>query len=238
MKIKGLLALGCVFLLHAPQAAELHEFNLPDGRSVKAEIVGYNARLGKVELKLANGSRKKVSPSLFVQADQDFIQDWAALDGFRNPRQFKVECDEKTVEKWKKESDAHEIKYEKVVYEIKLQNKTPADLNSLTAEYQIYYEQEKSVPGKNKETVKLQKAGKFDLKKMRTKEVRTLKTEPVVLESYSFNSAEYYYDSGDPENTEGEIEGIWLRITAKTPNGQTAVRDIYEPSSLKGKYSW
>lgn len=219
--------------------AELHEFNLPDGRSIKAEIVGYNARLGKVELKLGNGSRKKVSPAVFVQADQDYIQDWAALEGFRNSSAFKVECSKKKLESWKEGNDVEEYKYEKYVYEVMLENRTASTIDNMSVEYRIYYEQEVN-DGNTKKVVdrELVKKGALDVDDIRTKEVLRLKTEPVVIHEYEYNISDYYREGGDPESTTGEIQGIWLRISVKTPGGQTAVRDIYEPSSLKGKHRW
>ena len=218
--------------------AEVHEFSTPDGKTVKAEIIGFNAKLGKVELKREGGKRVKVKPAIFVQADQAYIQEWAALDGFRNPSSFKVECRKKTVEKWKEDGSVHEVKYERKQYEVKIENRTSTPIEGLAVECRIYYEQEKSRPGQSKTTLKLDKPGKLDLTHLRTKETRTLKTDSIVLESRSFNSVDYYYEQGDPQNTEGKLKGIWLRITAKTSGGQTAVRNIYEPASIEGKFRW
>ncbi|NNJ71296.1 MAG: hypothetical protein HKP10_08440, partial [Kiritimatiellales bacterium] len=70
------IILSGAILLTPPAKAELREFKTPDGKSVMAEIVGYNAKLGKVELKRENGKRVKVKPSVFVEEDQQYITDW------------------------------------------------------------------------------------------------------------------------------------------------------------------
>ena len=78
-----------IFLFGTAHArVELHEFTLKDGRTLKAEIVGYNAKLGKVELKRTDGKRVPVKPTVFVEADQSYIREWFMLDGVRNERLF------------------------------------------------------------------------------------------------------------------------------------------------------
>ena len=82
---------GMLFALLAFRVdAEMREFKLPDGRSLQAEIMGFDGKLGKVELKLANGRRKKIKPGIFVEEDQKYIKEWLALDGLRNAAFFKV----------------------------------------------------------------------------------------------------------------------------------------------------
>jgi hypothetical protein len=40
------------------------------------------------------------------------------------------------------------------------------------------------------------------------------------------------------EKISAEMEGIWVRVTIKTPSGQTATREIFKPETLKGKHAW
>ena len=218
--------------------AEMHDFSLQDGRILEAEIVDYNAKLVQVELKRTDGKRVKVQPSIFVENDQEYIQEWASLDGFRNKSFFKVECKKNTVEKWKEDGNIHEVRHERLEYEVSLENRSAVPIKNLKVEYCIYYEQEKSLPGQKKTTAKLSKVGKLDIDKLATKEKRTLATESVVLNRYDFNSTDFYYDSGDPESARGELKGIWLRLTVSVTGGQKVVRDLFEPSSIEGKYTW
>lgn len=234
------VALTIILSLFANQAhAEMHAFSLPDGRALSAEIVDYNAKLGKVELKLANGKRKKVKPSIFVEADQAYIKEWVALSAFQKDSALRVDCTKKIFEKWKKESSVQTIKYQKVGYEILLENRTPAPLKGLKAEYRVYYEQEKTNPGQSKKTLSKQtKKGVFELTQLAAKQKKEFATEPVQIEFYDFNSGDYYYTNGDPESTYGEVKGIWFRITMETATGQTVVRNVFEPASIRGRYKW
>ncbi|MCK4563989.1 MAG: SUMF1/EgtB/PvdO family nonheme iron enzyme [Verrucomicrobia bacterium] len=56
--------------------ADLHEFTLMDGRTIKAEIVRYNAVLRKVDLKREDGKIVQVKSAIFVESDQRFIKEW------------------------------------------------------------------------------------------------------------------------------------------------------------------
>ncbi len=160
-----------IFLFGTAHArAELHEFTLKDGRTLKAEIVGYNAKLGKVELKREDEKRVPVKPTVFVEADQKYIREWSVLDGVRNERLFKVACKKVMAEKWKK---------------------------------------------------------------------KKLATEPVVLRDTEYLSNIIYGESGiTKERESSEIKGFCLRIIATGSDGQTALREVFEPSSFAGKYKW
>jgi len=229
-----------VFVLLANRVgAEMREFKLPDGRSIKAEIVSFNAKLGKVELKLANGKRKKVNPGLFVEEDQKFIKEWAALDGFRNKRFFKVECAKKRTEKWGEEDSAYQVKYDRYIYNITLENRNEYPLENIKVEYRIFYEQEENDRSTRKVVVnKNVKSGEADVKRILPRGKTVLPTESVVLAKFEFNTGDYYVPGGDPETTSGEIKGIWVRIQIETEGGQTAVRNVFEPAGLEGKYAW
>ncbi len=219
--------------------AEMREFNLPDGRSLQAEIMSYNDKLDKVELKLANGKRKKVSPSLFVEKDQKYIKEWAVLDGFCNKAFFKVSCKKNLEKKWKKEDDAFQVKYTQYNYILTLENRNAYPLKNIKVEYRIFYEQEKNDRRTKKVVVdKNVKAGVEKVSRILPRGKKELSTESVVLEKFEFNTGDFYVPGGDPETTTGEIKGIWVRMHITTAGGLTAVRNLFEPAGLEGKYAW
>lgn len=236
---KGWVGGGVVlFLVMGAARAEMHAFELKDGRTLEAEVMGYNAKLGKVELKRQDGKCVKVKPGVFVEADQAYINDWSSLDSFRNKSSFKVDLNKNTVEKWKEDGEVHEVRHERLEYEVSFENRATIPIKNLNVEYCIFYEQERSRPGHKKTTTKLYKAGKLDLDKLLAKEKRTLVTESIVLSRYDFNSTEFYYDNGDPESASGKIKGIWMRLTVGINGGEIAVRNIFKPASLEGRYTW
>lgn len=234
--------------------AELHEFKLPDGRSIKAEIVDFNAKLGVAELKLENGSVKKIKPSIFVKDDQDYISGWAQLAGFRSPSFFKITCQTDLVEKWKEtetgdisysdgsteEATISETKYERFVYEIKLENRNAVPLKNIKIEYRIFYEQGLGGSGdeRSKLTVSKKKvSGDLDLASLAPKKKLILKTKPVVIHEKEY-SGDFDYTGGDPVKESGDIKGIWLQVSTKGADGKKVIRNVYEPASIHGKYTW
>lgn len=238
--MKSGIVFGVSFILFTSMVyAGMHAFELKDGRALEAEVIGFNARLGKVELKRPDGKRVKVKPDIFTDADQKYIREWAMLDGFQNPSTFKVECAEKKIEQWKEESSAFQTKYERFVYEITFENKAAVPVGTLKVEYRIFFEQEENdLSTKKVATSKLTKPGSFDVGLLDVRDKKMMTSESIVLKEFEFNMSDYYVPGGDPESTNGEISGIWLKITVTSEGGQVATRDVFEPSSIAGKFTW
>jgi hypothetical protein len=239
-----------VALLSGWAWAEMHEFHLPDGRSIKAEIVDYNARLGTVELMLENKSRKKIDASIFVANDQKYIKDWSAMQAFSSDRLLKVACDEKEVEEWKKEEYADlsdtegnvertlmkETVFQKMAYEMELRNMNDITLNGLRMEYRIYYEQSEESFDKP-EVVQRNIEGKLDIPSIPAKGKIAVQTNPVQIHRDNINSISWS-DGGSRTGGKGKVLGLWARLYMKAADGKETMRDIYEPASMRGKYVW
>lgn len=65
-----------------------------------------------------------------------------------------------------------------------------------------------------------------------------LSTSSVEVYDREFNNDDFYHEAGELQTERGEVIGIWLRLTCTTAGGTTAVRDIFEPEGLEGKYEW
>jgi len=251
-RIMGFYVVAVLFAGVGFVQAALHEFTLKDGRTLKAEIVSYNAKLKKVELKREDGKRIPVNPSVFAEEDQKYIMAWATLDGVRNERLFKVNCEKDLVEKWKKEEmgdvtydggdPVKELlstsRFERYVFELNLENKNEFALENLTLEYRVFYEQEVAVGASKVEAKSGVLPGKLDVKRVGPREKMKLKTEAVVLRDTQYPSSITFKGGATMGRESGEIEGIWVRITAAGADGQTVSRDVFEPSSLEGKHKW
>ncbi len=220
-------------------ADEMHTFNLPDGRSLEAGIFGFNDKQNMVELQRADGKRVKVKPDIFVEEDQKYINDWAMIKAFKSPSTLRVSCSKKLMEKWKEETESDEIRYAEHAYEVEFENRRHAEMGPIGIEYRIYYEQETN----NRTTKKVDVLHKTERGRFRKcffapRAKKILTTEPVVLERHHFNTSDFYYVGGDPESTSGKINGMWMRMNLKTASGQKAVRDVFEPSNIEGRYKW
>lgn len=56
--------------------AELHEFKLNDGRTIKAEVMKYNSTLGTVDIKRKDGKIVRVKSDIFSEKDQKYVEEW------------------------------------------------------------------------------------------------------------------------------------------------------------------
>jgi len=244
-----------VFMLLANRAgAELREFKLPDGRAIKAEIVSFNGKLGKVELKLENGSLRKVKPGIFVEEDQKYIKEWAAVKAFMNKAFFKLSCQKDLVEKWKDDivsqvsygggsletESIGEMKFEKFAYKVLLDNRNDVSLENLEIKYCIFCKEKgKGRWRKGKDWFSNETSGTIQIDNLSAKSKKTEETEPVVIARQEITGDIVSSGTGSSFEKIGvELEGIWVRVTIKMPSGQTAIRDIFEPESLKGKHTW
>uniref|UniRef100_UPI003562AAA6 hypothetical protein n=1 Tax=Pontiella sp. TaxID=2837462 RepID=UPI003562AAA6 len=132
-----------------------------------------------------------------------------------------------------------ETKFEKYIYEVTFENRTSTAIYPLKAEYRIFYEQEVNDSGTGKVIAQqMNKAGELKIDRVDPTERFSVETEPVVLQEYEFNSSDFYFDDGDPSSTGGDLKGFWLRLSITTKSGMTAVRDVYYPDSIRGKYVW
>lgn len=231
--------------------AGMREFKLLDGRTLTAEIVGYNSKLGKVELKRKDGKRIPVKPTVFVEEDQKYIQGWAMLDGVRNERFFKMSCKKDLVEKWKDEKEENVnygdgatgketisiSRFERYVFEVDLENRNEFALKNLKVEYRIFYEQEATSGSGKIIAEKKVLSGSMDVEQIALRGKKKLTTKPVVLRDTQYAS-DITFSGIKRERESGEIKGIWLRVMASELDGQTVMREVFEPSSLAGKYNW
>ena len=235
MKKKLIILFLGVFLVNLLMA---REFTLPDGRSLEAEIVQYDERLGQVELKRADGKLVKIKPSVFVEEDQDYIDEWILHSVF-NGRDIIVDCNKKKVGQRKEDGNAHFIRIDSFLYEIEIQNRSATEISGLDVEYKIFYEQEVNDMDKGR-VINHEKTenGKLKIKSLGAREKKNFSTKEVELAKYEFNSTEYYVPGGEPQGTKGDIKGMWIRMECETAGGMKSVQDFFEPSSIEGKYRW
>ncbi|MBT8041558.1 MAG: hypothetical protein KJN98_00145, partial [Pontiella sp.] len=179
-------------------------------------------------------------PSVFVEEDQQYITDWGSLENFRNESSFKVDCKKSILEKWREDSDVHQRGYTRMAYEILLENKSAQALSDLKVEYRVYYDKERNNNSTKKvDTIPSILPGSMEIQVVPPSQKISKTTHSIVLEKYSYNISDYYrVDGADPESTQDELRGIWIRLTLESDSGQRVVRDLCEPSSVRKKYTW
>ena len=213
----------------------LHTFTAPDGRTIKAAIIQYNAQKGTIRIEREDGARFWTDPSHFSEKDQAYIRQWIAVDEFMSSTKFKISA--------KRIKDKKDDSYTKISYEVKLDNRTSSDLNHLRIECRAYIRTngyEGSSSPMRKEQVELHvktiEAGKqttiqlkpFDLFTMFDARVEK-STTPGGSQSISVSMA---------KTSEDVLKGVRIRVYGPYLGGERAYREWCYPSDAASKYKW
>jgi hypothetical protein len=238
MSVKYLFSV--VVMLAAGQAGaadgQYHIFTDQQDRVVAAKIIKVDALRGLVELELENKRRTKVKPSIFCEKDQAYIRDWQSVKSFNSSSTFKAEMKKKVVESWTEKGTAQRD-FERVVYEIELTNRGGEPLDNLDVAYNVFYEQE-HLKSSGQYTEKNCTKGLIHHARLEARASHSLKTDPLVVYDQHLSGGYDGYVGGLPERQEGDIKGIWVRVSLTTPSGLTAIREFLSPKSLINHQSW
>ncbi len=217
-------------------SGEFHIFTDGQDRVVTAKIINVDSRRDVVELELENKRRTKVKPSIFIEADQIYICDWESLKRFNSSSMFKVEISKKVIESWTKKGTAQQD-FDRVEYGITLINRGAAPLNNLDVAYNVFYEQEQ-LKSSGQYTEKNCVKGRIHHAQLNARTSHTLKAESVVVFDQHLSGGYDGYVGGLPERQEGDIKGIWVKVSMTTPSGASATREFLSPANLKNHQRW
>ena len=242
--------LSLLLMLSTVCFAQLHTFTLPDGRTVDAEIMRLNEQRGTVELRRADGKVVNVKSSIFVQADQQKIQAWAANRSFLSDRSLQVDIEKAVVENWKEKeyqdmqySDGSVVKelmketrFEEVAFDLTLKNRSKVALDSLGIEYIIYYEQSETAWDKTQAEQKTER-GAYQLALLQPNQSDQTQSKSVII--YDDNIAgKNWVGGGNQVGGKGDIHGMRVRIF-KRIDGEVIYREFSYPDSLSATtYPW
>lgn len=234
--------------------AELHIFSLPDGRSLEARIVSYDAKSGQVTLEREDGNRFKVSPSGFVESDQRYIKEWVTANAFLSDNTLKVDCEDKQIKEWKEEEttvlhyssgdlidDAYVhnvIEYEEIGYDFTFENKGASPISGLTLEYCIYYQQSRMIWEETPPVEVMTLYGTVDLPDLLSGKPVTISTKTVTIYDDEINPIAFYARSDQRRGGEGEVLGIHARLVMKQGD-EVSMRDVAGSESIsEEEYPW
>ncbi len=227
----GILAVCLLTVLSAGAETKYHIFTDDQGRSIEAKIVRYDEVQNKVTVQPKGRAAMTVPVSAFSEADQAYIVEWGLSHAFLDERKLCVDI------KRIKKSDgtrgqggySMEYKYYNHYFTIGLENKSTVDLDNVTIEYVIFYQQEKHING-NRDKVNqegtLYKKSTFSLPSKSDKEIET---DQICLKRYRESG---FVNSVWPD-LDGEMDGIILKLSMTTKDGETITRQITYPDNLK-----
>lgn len=235
-------------------SAEMRAFELPDGRTLEAEVIDYNMRLGKVTLKRADGKRVTVKPNIFIEKDQDYIREWSELLAFRSESVLKISCDDETVKDWKEE-ETKDIRYtdgivekdfvinvkkfKEIAFNVKMNNMDLSAIDGIKMEYCIYYEQSKIANDTKPEAVQKIYEGRMDVPAIGSKKKISLQTKSVKIYDDNLINIPQGGDGDVRRPGEGKVHGIRARFFVKSSSGELVMREVSSPTSLsEKKYRW
>ncbi|VGO14448.1 hypothetical protein PDESU_03010 [Pontiella desulfatans] len=141
-------------------------------------------------------------------------------------------------------------------YDITLANRSNLRLEKLDLEYRIFYDQERAVredgddqPQQSRGNSRFGgqqqgfymavaeervESGRLQVDALAPHARKTLPTDSVtILNRNASSSAE-----GELIDLEGELNGIWVKVTMKAPDGTVREREVAVPKNIVKKYAW
>lgn len=217
---------------------EYHDFMDQQGRALRARVLRYDARSMQVTVQTDNGKTATVPTTVFDEEGQQYISEWSKAQEFMDESAFRIVASRK---KHNDDSESYgsmnfEQDVEKHSYEITLDNRSAISLKNLKLEYCIYYKQDE-VEKYRQVTSEGVLCGKIDVAGLSPKSNQILTTDEVIVYKRTLD-ADWYYTADVKNVQNGEIEGIWIRMSMTTDTGKTFTRDYCLPDSLHKSRIW
>ena len=230
-----------LFLLMAGSVLATEEFRVfhVGDRTVSARIVSVDLRRDQVVLELRNKRRKKVSPSIFSQEDQDYINDYVKVKEFLSSR-YKVEIKKNILDRRDETvgtQGAIERKTETICYDINISNGTDTTIEGVSIAYNIFYEQEE-LGRRDNEAREFYVDDSLTIKSLLPREKTSFRTKKFEIYSQRLGGGYDGYVDGHATHQSGKSKGIWLKIYLKTPSGLSAMKEVCLPKNGKSIFRW
>jgi tetratricopeptide (TPR) repeat protein len=221
-------------------AGEFRTFTDTQGREVKARIVSVDDRTGKVELEREGGKTFKVSPGLFTEADQEYIQAWTTANLVLSEKNLIVTFSKKS-EPVDKEATAEHAGFsgEAVYYEVTLENRSRQPVENLVIDYQYFI----TMDIKDRDEIIRRVSGSANIERIEPSASVMFTTEAATFGERIRLQSVYGSDgrfSGYDEYTfvDENLEGLWLKIHGPEFGGGPVERDVCHPSGLQKYMTW
>ncbi len=222
-------------------AESYHVFTDTQGRELKAKIVSFNASKGNIGLEREDGKTFKVSPNLFSEADQDYINKWIAAGRVLSDDNLRVSFKKKSEPADEKAtSQTTGFDGEAVHYEVTMENRSGEPIENLEIEYRYFITV--AYKAKGREDVVRSVCGKKTLARIDAMSSMTFATDAATYGERIKQVAVYVSQrfTGYDEATisDEDLEGIWLKISGPELDGEPVVRDVFYPAGLEKKVVW
>ena len=189
-----------------------------------------------VFIELEDGLTSEVRISIFSEADQIHIQEWAQVellkDGALEVR-FATDISEQTKFSGARTGNFLLEKTWKESYEIILTNTSFEDFKNIKIEYLIIKFEEELQAQKRNEGQTVEFRGQGSVTNLPAREKRSVQTDAIPMRKTKL-APNYSWKNGGKRESEDEIRGIWAKIYI----GGEFVMDFARPQNLPQKTKW
>ncbi|MGV3660052.1 MAG: hypothetical protein ACO1TE_07700 [Prosthecobacter sp.] len=215
--------LASLCLIVAATVAQAREFTDLQGRKLDAELISVAA--GQASLKrLADGRVFNVAVASFSQADQKFMNDFAAAN---LSYAFDVAYTKKKIDSVKQNFGPTVQTMERWAYKLDIRNKQPVELQNLRVDYWLFRKEDE---GRGKGTARVATSGSHKAESMKGSTVYSFETLPVELSKSKLEGNYYYADGSRPRSTD-VMGGIVVRVF--DPNN----KEVFKFATEEGLYA-
>lgn len=228
--VAGLALISSTWADHANR-----DFTSTNGCTIKGKLLDFD-----MEKQIATILREGMtdpshaSIAVFCDTDRQYIRDWAFERDFRESLKISVRLiDVARHEEIKdKRYDPKFVKCQ--AYEVEMKNRSDTEFLSAEVEYCVFYKQIE----RNGTTCIGQNGvlcDRIEVGTMAPDSCQDLKTQSITLYDEGGHTTSLFGSDG---GSYGEVEGIWLRVTATLTSGEQVVRNICFPDNLSSCRDW
>jgi len=219
---------GLFFVAASWAETECRIFTDVKGRCVTGRLVDIDAIRGTVTIRRGDQKECCVSMAMFSEADQQYFQKTILAEPIRITATL---VDFRTRGVFDKRYQPENIK--SLGYNVVLLNRLNSELKNIEVEYCIFYRQEKRMRTKRTATDGIL-CGGWDIQSLNAGEKRALRSDTVWI--YDEPCAVSLFGVGG--EGEGEVLGIWLRVSSTVPTGESRSMEFCSPAGLAGRREW
>jgi hypothetical protein len=136
-----------------------------------------------------------------------------------------------------------DIDYDGFVYKLEFRNGSPVSFDDLKVECRFFYSEATSGASgpldsnTNLEDPVMKYQAEEIICSVKSNGRYKTETRAFIIQSWILPGG-YYFNDGTPNRQECDEEGLWVRVTYTTSNGQKLERDFCEPESLSERVTW
>jgi len=199
--------LASLCLIVAATALPAREFTDLQGRKLDAELVSVAG--GQAVLKRATDGRSfNVNVASFSEADQKFMQEWAAQNTKYN---FEVKYTKKKLGEMKMKRNDVAYEDERWIYKIEIKNRMPTAVGDLRVDYWCF---RKADEGKGKGGARVETSGSSNVSAIPGSASAIVDTTEILIHKEKLDAGFYYPDGTKNQQADG-FGGLVVRIFDK-----------------------